>query len=337
MKRSWSLRGRLLAGAVAWSLGLLVLASVAMVFVIERHRGAPGLVHGALRQPLAVVVALGCIAAGLFQVRRGLSGLDRIRRQLAALHDGRERRLTGAFPTEVEPLVADLNRLLDQRDETVARALEAAANLAHGLKTPLSVIAAETDRAAAGGDPDAAASIRQQVDRMQRQVDYQLARARAALGPVTSSVLRESLDGLLRTLSRLHAARDLAIDVRVDAHHGVRVSRADLDEVLGNLLDNACHWARARVVVTAAPVVGGIAVSIDDDGPGIERGMRDAVLRRGVRADESVAGHGLGLAIVRDVAEIYGGSIALGESPMGGLRATLVLPASDGAGPRTAM
>lgn len=132
--------------------------------------------------------------------------------------------------------------------------------------------------------------------------------------------------GIARTLRRLHVERGVSIDVRVSSEHAVRCQREDLDEMLGNLLDNACKWARSRVVVESRAVEGGIVVTVDDDGPGLDASMRDAVLQRGVRADEAAPGSGFGLAIVRDLAELYGGSISLSGSPGAGLRARLQLP-----------
>jgi signal transduction histidine kinase len=265
---------------------------------------------------------------GFLQVRRGLSAVDAIRRNLKVLHTGGARRLGGAYPSEVQPLVDDLNALLDQRDRAVGRAIAKAGDLAHGLKTPLAVIAHEADRAAAAGAGDVAESVHQQVDRMRRQVDYHLAHARAASGRQAGHrcVLRESVDGLRRALARLHAGRQLTIEVLVDSTLLVHGGREDVDEMLGNVLDNACRFARSRVVVAATASDGVAVVTIDDDGPGLDPSLGAAVLQRGVRADESGPGSGLGLAIVRDLVELYAGTIALGESPLGGLRVELRLP-----------
>jgi signal transduction histidine kinase len=329
MMPSLSLRARLLAGAVLWTIGLFLLASFALTRVMALHPGAPGAVHHVLEHALTAWLALAFMIGGLLQVRSGVSGVNRIRRRLSELHAGRERRLDGRYPSEVQPLVDDLNALLDQRDRAVERAVAKAGDLAHGLKTPLAVLAHEAERAGAGGQLDVAGSIRQQVDRMRRQVDYHLAHARAAAsGPASGArcELRESVDGLMRALHRLHAGRGLTIDVRVDPAITVRGQRADLDEMLGNLLDNACRWARSRVTIEATRGPRGVLIAIDDDGPGLEPAMRDVVLQRGVRADESATGSGLGLAIVRDLAEVYGGSIALDRSTAGGLRAMLRLP-----------
>jgi signal transduction histidine kinase len=218
----------------------------------------------------------------------------------------------------------------------VQRALAKAGDLAHGLKTPLAVLAREAEVAASRGQHDLAATMSQQVERMRRQIDYHLAHARAAASGATVGSrcsVSDSADALARTLLRLHAERGLAIDVQVPSDHSVRGQREDLEEMLGNLLDNACQWARSRVVITSSLHDSRVVVTVDDDGPGIEPSMREAVLQRGVRADEAAPGSGLGLAIVRDLAQLYGGSISLAEAPRGGLRARLELPAADSASP----
>ena len=167
---------------------------------------------------------------------------------------------------------------------------------------------------------------------MRRQVESHLAHARAAASGATPGArcqVAESAEGLARTMLRLHADRGLAIDVRVPAEHAVRCQREDLDEMLGNLLDNACKWGRSRVTIASTAEPQSIVITVDDDGPGLDPSMRDAVLQRGVRADEAAPGSGFGLAIVRDLAELYGGAIALSRSPDGGVRAQLTLPAAS--------
>jgi signal transduction histidine kinase len=164
---------------------------------------------------------------------------------------------------------------------------------------------------------------------MRKQVDYHLAQARAAasgVSPGTHCQVAASVDGLVRTLSRLYAERGIALESSVQSEHALRAEREDLDEMLGNLLDNACKWAKARVTVTSSEEGSNLLIVIDDDGPGIDPDKRHIVLRRGVRADEAAPGSGLGLAIVRDLAELHAGSITLDTSPMGGLRACLRLP-----------
>lgn len=239
--------------------------------------------------------------------------------------------MTGHYPTEVQPLVDDLNALLAHRDQRISEALAKAGDLAHGLKTPLAVLAQESERARAAGQIELSSIIGQQVDRMRRQVDYHLAHARAAASGATPGArgrVAESAEALARTLQRLHAERGLTIERNVAPNHTIRGQREDLDEMLGNLLDNACHWANSQVAVSSVECEDRILITVDDDGPGLAPALRDMVLQRGVRADEAAPGTGLGLAIVRDLAELHGGSIALADSPLGGLQARLHLPAA---------
>jgi len=332
MSARLSLRARVMAGAALWTFGLLAVACVIGVTLLLAHpiQHAVILRTLILHPGVVLVVAVASMSVGLWQVKRGLSALDDLRAQLSAVRDGRERRVTGAHPAEVEPLVADLNALLEHREQTVRRAVAKAGDLAHGLKTPLAILAQEASRADAAGQRDLAASIEQQVDRMRRQVDYHLAQARAAASgaaPGARCAIAASADPLARTLLRLHAGRGITIDAGVAADHTFRGQREDLDEMLGNLVDNACKWARTRVAIASHARDGLVTITVDDDGPGLEVSMRERVLQRGVRADEAAPGSGLGLAIVRDIAEVYGGSIALDASPLGGLRATLTLPA----------
>ncbi len=318
-----SLRWRLYIFAVMWSLGLFWLGSVAVRF----HPGQQATVHYTMLTSGSLLYFL----TGLWLLHKMLSPLDLLRSRLTALREGRQSRVEGAYPIEVQPLVDDLNGLLAHREEAVRRALAKAGDLAHGLKTPLAVLANEVERAEQAGQTELAASIGQQVERMRRQVNYHLAQARAAASggaPGAHCSVKESADGLARTLLRLHAERGLTIAVNVDASHDVRAQREDLDEMLGNLLDNACRFARARVCVTSTRAAATIVITVEDDGPGLEVSMREAVLQRGVRADQATPGSGLGLAIVRDLAEVYGGSIALKSGRSGGLGAELTLPAA---------
>jgi signal transduction histidine kinase len=331
MKQSISLRGRLLFGTVLWTIGLVIVASAALIFAIESHHREPSFafaVHDVFTRPLVILFAVFAMIGGFLQVRRGVSPINSLRARLAGLHQGRDRRIDGAYPAEVQPLVNDLNALLESREHAVRRAVAKAGDLAHGLKTPLAILTHEAERAKAAGQLEVAAAVQQQVDRMRRQIDYHLAHARAAAADATAALssIKESADGLARALHRLHAERGMAIEVRVPADLAVRVQREDLDEMLGNLLDNACKWGRARVTIDAAQTGGGVEITVDDDGSGLAEEMREAVLVRGVRADEAAPGSGLGLAIVRDLAEIYGGSISLEAAPLGGLRARLRFP-----------
>jgi signal transduction histidine kinase len=277
-----------------------------------------------------ILFGVSLMLAGLLILRNGLSPFKRLRGRLSAVRTGRDQRVNGRYPSEVQPLVDDLNALLEDRERAVKRALATAGDLAHGLKTPLAVLAHEAERVGSAGNVELAEGIRQQVERMRRQVDYHLARARAsAYGttPAARCMVAESAEGLARTMSKLHAGRALDIQVEVAPQHAVRVLREDLDEMLGNLLDNACKWSKSRVGINATLVDSAIVLTVDDDGPGLPAPLRTVVLQRGVRADEAAPGSGLGLAIVRDLAELYGGSISLFDSPLGGLRAQLTLPA----------
>jgi signal transduction histidine kinase len=333
MKAGLSLRTRVLIGAVLWTVGLFAVTGVVTTqFMFYYHPSSPRVLHDLFAHTRTVTfVALLCMIAGLFHVRSALTAINQLRTRLAAVHEGREPNVEGRYPVEVQPLVDDLNALLDHRGQAVSRAIAKAGDLAHGLKTPLALISQEADRALAGGQTDLASTLAEQVDRMRRQIDYHLAHARAAASSATlgaRTLVAESAQALARTLLRLHAERGIAIHVEVPAEHAARCQREDLDEMLGNLLDNACKWGRKDIGVTSFHENDQIVLLIDDDGPGLAPENRRVVLQRGVRADQSAPGSGFGLAIVRDLAELYGGSIHLDASPAGGLRARLVLPAA---------
>lgn len=326
-----SLRSRLLLGAVLWTAGLVTAAVVVSTFVLLRYKRFPYILHGTAEQHAIVLslFAILCMLAGFAFVRKGWSPIGQLRARLSEVHAGLQPRVEGRYPAEVQPLVDDLNALLEHRDRTVRRAIAKAGDLAHGLKTPLALLAHEAERARTAGQSELAAGIEQQVERMRRQVEYHLAHARAAASGATTGArcaVAASAEGLVRTLLRLYAERGIAIEHRVPPSHVVRCQREDLDEMLGNLLDNACKWARSRVVIESADRGTAVVIAVADDGPGIPASMRDIVLQRGVRADEAAPGSGLGLAIVRDLAELYGGAISLDAAPGGGLRAELRLP-----------
>jgi signal transduction histidine kinase len=327
-----SLKARILLGAALWTAGLFTFSAVFLHFVFP-HGSAHGAPHWMFRYgPAIALAATLCMLFGFLLVRRGMSPINQLRDRLTAVHKGVASRVGGDYPAEVQPLVDDLNALLEEREQRVTRAVAKAGDLAHGLKTPLAVLAHEAQQAREVGYERLAAEIDQQIDRMRRQIDYHLAHARSAASaasPTARALIAVSADGILRALRRLHAERDLSIEVDAPASHAFRGRQEDLDEMLGNLLDNACKWARGRARLTCSKEGDRIVIAIDDDGPGIEPSMREAVMRRGVRADEAAQGSGLGLAIVRDLAEIYGGTISLEESPMGGARARLMLPAKD--------
>lgn len=278
------------------------------------------------------VLAMALIAAALVQVRVGLSPLARLRRELADVRAGRKKRFATPMPTEVQPLVEDLNALLTHAEEVVGRGRLQAGNLAHALKTNLAVLANEAAGLNEGNARAVGATIARQIDVMRRHVDHHMARARAAASrgvPGISTPVAECAAALARVMRTLHAAAELDIAVDVAPGHVFAGEREDLDEMLGNLVDNACKWARRRVVIAARAEDGStLAITVDDDGPGLPEERRDAVLQPGVRLDESVPGTGLGLAVVRDLARLYGGDARLEASPLGGLRAVLRLPSA---------
>jgi signal transduction histidine kinase len=319
-----SFRWRILLGTLLWTLGFVPIMHFSFLIVHGQTRYMTDKGLGT-----AVVIAFVLIIAGAWQFRAGLTPFNRLRQQLLALRDGSRIRIEGTYPTEVQPLVNDLNSLLEHREQIVRRALAKAGDLAHGLKTPLAVLHQEADRAEATGQHETASTITHQVERMRRQVDYHLAQARAAApgkAPTAQCFLLPSVQGLTRTLLRIYADRGIAIDVDVSPDHSVRGQSEDLEEMLGNLLDNACKWAKSRVKIQSTKEAAAVLITVDDDGPGLPISMREQVLQRGTRADETAPGSGLGLAIVRDLADLYNGTIALSDSPLGGLRATLRLP-----------
>jgi len=333
VKSILSLRARVFLGAVLWSLGLFLFSGMVLTHYMLYVPQAPGIFHGVFIHYM-IVISLATIAAmvvGLIQVKRGLASFHELRTNLTGVREGRDARLGGEYPSEVQPLVTELNQLLSDREERVTRALTKAGDLAHGLKTPLTLLNQQAERAKAEGQPALAAAITQQVDRMRRQVDYHLAHARASASggdPTARCHVLTSADALARTMMTIHADRHLSIDINVPHEHFVRGRREDFEEMLGNLVDNACKWARRRVEVRSSVEDGNITTTVDDDGPGLDASLRETVLKRGVRADEAAPGSGLGLAIVADLVELYGGTIALRSSALGGLRATLVLPAA---------
>lgn len=304
-----------------------------------------------------VMLAAVLVLMTVFQVRFGLAPLKRLSDGLAAIRAGRSEKLEGRFPDEIAPLARETNALIEANREIVERARTHVGNLAHALKTPLTVIVNE----AAGRDDPLAAKVREQAAIMRDQVARHLERARLAahlevVGTVTE--VRPVVEALARTMEKLHHGRGIVIDADVPENLRFLGERQDLEEMVGNLVDNACKWAQGRVsieVLAAAPVpadprsasaaVGAarpgpptpgaatgrlrpsLHLLVDDDGPGLSVGEREQVARRGSRLDESKPGSGLGLSIVTELAGLYGGRLVLTDSPMGGLRAELTLPA----------
>ncbi len=276
---------------------------------------------------LAVFAALMLIGATL-QIQYGLRPAGTIADCIDSLRQGRTARLPTDVPSEFGAIVTRLNALLDAQAALVSRARVEAGNLAHGLRTPLALIGDEAEQIGGRGDTEAAQFILAQIRKIRRQVDYHMKRASAAGTRVTGYVAR--IPALVRqivsAMERLHAERRLSFTVVIADGAVVNCDEGDLAEILSNLIDNACKWARTRVSISARQEAGVVIVEVLDDGPGIAADLRAQVFDVGARLDESKAGSGLGLAISRDLARLYGGELELNDGPADGLRARLTLP-----------
>ena len=275
------------------------------------------------------LLGAGLIGAVVIQVRVGLRPLFGLRREVAAVRRGKAERVEGDYPTELEPLAEELNALLTHNQETVERQRTHVGNLAHALKTPISVMITEASQRPG----PLAEVVTRQADVMRQQVDHHLRRARAAArtqGQGERTSVAEVLDELARTLERIFRDKRVVIDWDAPDDLYFLGERQDLLEIAGNGMENAGKWCKGKVRVRAAPDSGETFVlTIEDDGPGLPPDRREEVLRRGARLDENAPGSGLGLSIVDELARAYRGSLNLGDSPMGGLSLTLRLPRAD--------
>ncbi len=276
-----------------------------------------------------LMLGLALAVSTLFQIRFGLKPLARLRAALADVRKGEAEQIRGEYPEDIAPLADDLNLLIETNREILERARTQVGNLAHALKTPLSVISNEMDAA----PPEIATKVREQAGLMRDQVTYHLDRARAAalagtLGTITD--VEPVVEALARTFKKIYRERPLDIALAIPAGTLFRGERQDLEEMVGNLVDNACKWARSNVAVSASVRRDNdrtrVMITIDDDGPGLKDDEHRDVLKRGRRLDETKPGSGLGLSIVGDLAALYRGVLALSPSPLGGLRASLDLP-----------
>jgi signal transduction histidine kinase len=296
-------------------------------FMVAQSRESLDAQIAELRTVLATafaVLAFGLIIMAALQTFYGLWPLRDVRREIAAMRSGQQHRLQEALPDEVMPMVNELNDLLDHNEKQAEEARRHAGNLAHALKTPLTVIM----NSATAQAPDLSETVIREATTMRRQVDHHLARARA-VGRRGHSHSRaevwQSLESVERAVGRLY--RHIRLDMAGNKELAVRVERQDLDEMLGNLIENAAKYGGGSVFVTVEDQDDMVAILIEDDGRGIPEDERARIFDRGVRLDTSKPGTGLGMAIVRDVAEIYNGSIELDESEdMGGLLVRLRLP-----------
>ncbi|MCQ4318327.1 sensor histidine kinase [Stutzerimonas zhaodongensis] len=262
-----------------------------------------------------------------YAVTLAMRPLERARQQIAQLQQGQRQQLDIQVPVELQPLVEQINHLLAHTDDTLKRSRHALGNLGHALKTPLAVLGSLTLREELGAHPTLQAGLREQLEQIQQRVSRELGRARLAGEVLPGSYFEcaEELAPLFETLQMIHR-RDL--DLQWQTHDGCRLpwDREDMLELLGNLLDNACKFARSKVLLSIDQEADGFVIQVEDDGPGIPEDRREAVLERGTRLDERAEGHGLGLGIVRDILAAWSGELWLEQSSLGGLRARIYLP-----------
>lgn len=276
---------------------------------------------------LGAAALLLILLAQRYTVRSALRPLERVREQIAQLQQGRRTELDSQVPQELEPLVAQVNHLLSHTEDTLKRSRNALGNLGHALKTPLAVLVSLSEREELRDQPELQATLREQLAQIRQRLERELGRARLAgeALPGAHFDCAAELPGLFSTLGMIHS-HGLKLEWQAEPGLCLPWDREDLLELLGNLLDNACKWADAEVRLSLVQEGEGYRLWVDDDGPGIAPERREAVLGRGTRLDEQVAGHGLGLGIVRDMVEAWGGSLSLEDSPLGGLRIAISLP-----------
>ena len=285
--------------------------------------------EGADQLRTILIIAMTALAGGTLLamalgLRFALRPLDRIQSDITGIREGRQASLSDDYPEEVQPLSAELNKLLEHNRSVVSRARTHVGNLAHALKTPLAVLRNE-----AKGDTQLDDVVRRQTETMHANVEHYLRRAQAAARAEALGVQTQVLaaaDGIARVMNKLFDRDGKQVKVEIPVSLYVRTEQQDLEEILGNLLDNACKWTRHEVRVSASSDADGmIVIHIDDDGPGLSPDQREQAVKRGVRLDATAPGTGLGLSIVADIAGMNGGSLTLDESPLGGLRATVRL------------
>ena len=291
--------------------------------VLKSFRQVQNLVAGLGLAALVLILLLQRVI-----VRRALRPLEATRQQINQLQQGQRTQLDQNVPLELEPLVAQINRLLHHTEETLKRSRNALGNLGHALKTPLAVLLSLARRDELQQFPDLHDSLNQQLQQIEQRIARELGRAKLAgdVLPGAHFDCANELPGLFATLAMIHG-RHLQLDWQAPPELRLPWDREDLLELLGNLLDNACKWADSRVQLHISVTEQGYELCIDDDGPGIAAQLRDEVLSRGSRLDEQVAGHGLGLGIVRDIVDAWQGTLQLSDSVLGGLRVQISLPA----------
>jgi len=271
------------------------------------------------------VLAIGLLFAVMLQIRLALRPIKQISEGISDIHQGKIDQIEGEFPRGLQPLVDELNHLLDHNSVLLRRARNQLGDLAHSVKNPLTVI---NNEARSMGTPQGSLILQQSAD-IASSIEHHLSRARAfgttnVLG--SRARVRPVAEDLEFAMKRIHQKKHLDFDLSGIGNCSVRCETQDLEEMLGNLLDNACKWANGKVYVHCTCVDGHSCIYVEDDGPGIPDDKMEQVLQRGQRLDESMEGHGLGLGIVQDLVELYRGRLSLGKSAHGGLRACLELP-----------
>ena len=281
---------------------------------------------------LMALLSIGLVTAVLTQVRSGLKPLFQLRDTVTDVREGRATRVDGEYPSEIQPLATELNFLIDHNKDVVERARTHVGNLAHALKTPLAVMLNESENHSAKSTADFAAIVERQTDTMRKQVDHHLRRARAAARGQAIGVstdVSEVIEALGRTLPRIFRSKDIDMQIDLTPDLTFRGERRDLEDMAGNLMENACKWTHSQVRVQTKPHLvddGTFVITVEDDGPGLAEEDHATALKRGARLDEATPGTGFGLAIVDDLARAYKGELTLSRSELGGLCVTLTLP-----------
>lgn len=273
--------------------------------------------------------AIAMTLLGTAQIVYSLKPLERLKLAIADIRAGKTRRMAGRYPAEISPLVSDLNQLLDANSEMVRSARVQAGNLAHGLRTPLAIMMDEAQQIAERGEKESAEVLLNGCEQMLRYVEYYTARARtAALArmPGQTTSLRKTVEPIITAMRRLHKGKDVAICLGDFPDILMPCDNVDLEELTSNLIDNACKWASTRVMISWEEDRQWVLVYIDDDGQGLPPEEYNAVFKIGERLDATAPGSGLGLSIVKDLANLYQGRVTLSKSPLGGLRAELAIP-----------
>ncbi|RWU18190.1 ATP-binding protein [Pseudomonas alkylphenolica] len=280
---------------------------------------------------LGLLALILVLVAQRITVTRSLRPLERAREQIAQLQQGKRSQLDTQVPSELEPLVEQINHLLAHTEDSLRRSRNALGNLGHALKTPLAVLLSLASSEQLHDKPQVRVQLREQLEQIQQRLSRELNRARLAGDALPGAQFDcdAELPGLLGTLSMIHG-EGLTLSQQVPPGLLLPWDREDLLELLGNLLDNACKWADSEVRLSIEDHPERYRLLIDDDGPGIPVSEREQVLERGTRLDEQIEGHGLGLGIVRDIVEAWSGQMTLQESPLGGLRVCIELPRKVG-------